>query len=111
MRSLLRYAVVLIAVYFVVWTTSYAFMFIRRGDGLDFTYSFEYLGLAWTFSGGELPSFIWLFSIIAYLPLAGVSVFLLRRYEKRKSVAEQTGCTEPGDGGSLRVRSSQAPGR
>jgi len=86
MRTLLRYAVVLIAAYFAAWTASYAVMFLSRGDGLDFTYFFEYLRLAWTFSGGELPSFIWLFSIITFLPLDGLSVFLLRRYERRKNV-------------------------
>ena len=83
MRTLLRYAVVLVAVYLVAWTAAYAVMFVSRGDGLDFTHFFEYLGLAWTFSGGELPSFIWLCSVIAFLPLAGLSVFLLRRYDRR----------------------------
>jgi hypothetical protein len=87
MRTLLRYAVVLAAVYLAAWTASYTVMFVSRGDGLDFTYFFECFRLAWTFSGGELPSFIWLFSIIAFLPLAGLSVFLLRRYERRKTVA------------------------
>ena len=82
MRTLLRYTVytvVLAAVYFAAWTASYAFMFLSRGDVLDFKYFSQYFRLAWTFSGGELPSFIWLFSIIAFLPLAGLSVFLLRR--------------------------------
>ncbi len=83
MRTLLRYAVVLVAVYLAAWTAAYAVMFVSRGDGLDFTHFFEYLGLAWTFSGGELPSFIWLFSVIAFLPLAGLSVFLLRRYDRQ----------------------------
>ena len=80
----MRYALVLVAVYFAAWTASYAAMFVSRGDGLDFSYFFEYLGLAWTFSGGELPSFIWLFSVIAFLPLAVLAVFLLRRYERHK---------------------------
>ena len=88
MKKPLRYAAVLVVVYFAAWTASYAAMFVCRGDGLDFSYFFEYLGLAWTFSGGELPSFIWLFSVIAFLPLAIVTVFLLRRYERhKKSVA------------------------
>ena len=87
MRTLFRYAVVLVAVYLAAWTGSYAVLFVNRGGGLDFTHFFEYLRLAWTFSGGELPSFIWLFSIIAFLPLAGLSIFVLRRYERRKTVA------------------------
>ncbi len=82
MRTLLRYAVVLFAVYLAAWTASYAVISVSRGDGLDFTHLFEYLRLAWTFSGGELPSFIWLFSIVAFLPLAGLVVFLLRRYDR-----------------------------
>jgi membrane protein implicated in regulation of membrane protease activity len=83
MRSLLRYAVVLVAVYLVAWTASYAVV-----TGFDFRYFFQYLRLAWTFSGGELPSFTWFFSIIAFLPLAMVAVYLLRKYERRaKDVA------------------------
>ena len=87
MRTLLRYTAVLAAVYLAAWTASYVVMFLSRGEGLDFTYFFEYLRLGWTFSGGELPTFIWLFSIIAFLPLAGLSVFVLRKYERRKPVA------------------------
>ena len=88
MSTLLRYAVVLAAVYLTSWTASYAGMFLSRGDGLDFRFFFEYLRMAWTFSGGELPSFIWLFSIITFLPSAVLSVFLLRRYDRhRKTVS------------------------
>jgi hypothetical protein len=87
MRKLLKYAVVLVPVYLAAWTASYTYMFLSRGDGWDFSFFFEYLGLAWTFSGGELPTFIWLFSIIGFLPLAGLSIFLLWRYERRKTEA------------------------
>jgi hypothetical protein len=80
MSSLLRYAAILAAVYFAVWAAAYALV-----AGLDFTYCFQYLRLAWTFSGGELPSIIWVFSNMAFLPLAGLSVFLLRRYERSKN--------------------------
>lgn len=87
MMSLLRYIVLLVAAYLAAWTVSYAFMFVSRGDGLDFTYFFEYFRLAWTFSGGELPSFIWLFSIMVFLPLAGLSMYALSRFKRRKNVA------------------------
>ena len=80
MRIFSRYAVVLVAAYLSAWTASYAVLCVSRGDGLDFTHFFEYLRLAWTFSGGELPTFIWLFSIVAFLPLAVLSVIYLRRY-------------------------------
>jgi hypothetical protein len=75
----LRYAVALVATYLVTWTLSYVFMFVSRGDGLDFSHFFEYLVLAWTFRAGEVPSFIWLFSVAAFLPLALLVTFLLRR--------------------------------
>jgi hypothetical protein len=81
-RTLLRYAVVLVAVYFATWTAAYA-VIVRGGDGVDFRYFLEYLRMGWTFSGGELPTFVWFFSLIAFLPLAGLSVFLLRRYARR----------------------------
>jgi len=32
----------------------------------------------------ELPSFIWFFSVIAFLPLGVLVVFLLRRYKMEK---------------------------
>jgi hypothetical protein len=85
MRAFSKYAIVLVAIYLATWTASYAAMFVSQGDTLDFSHYFEYFRLAWTFRGGELPSYIWLSSLIAFLPLAGVSVFLLRRREKRKN--------------------------
>jgi len=83
MKAFLRYAVILAAIYFAAWTVSYVGIFVSRGDGLDFSHYFEYLTLAWTFHGGELPSFIWLFSVIAFLPLAVLAVYFLRKYERR----------------------------
>jgi hypothetical protein len=40
--------------------------------------------VAWTFRAGELPLFIWIFSIIGFLPLAVLTIIFLRRYERRK---------------------------
>jgi hypothetical protein len=85
MKILLKYVVVLVAAYLVVWTASYMVVMHGEGDGLDFSLFFSYLKWAWTFSGGELPTFIWLFSVIAFLPLAALAVFLLRRHERRKN--------------------------
>ena len=84
MRTLLKYVLVLAATYLAAWTGSYAFIFVSQGDGFKFTYYFEYLAAAWMFRAGELPFFIWLFSVIAFLPLAVLVVFLLRRYEKQE---------------------------
>ncbi len=79
MMTPLRYAIALLATYLLAWTLSYASMFVARGDGLDFTYFFEYFALAWTFRAGEVPSFIWLFSVAAFLPLTVLVIYLLRR--------------------------------
>ena len=87
MGTLLRYAGFLVAVYLAAWTASYVGMFLIRGGALDLSHFFKYFGLAWTFRGGELPTFIWLLSVIAFLPLARLSVILLRRYKRRKNVA------------------------
>jgi hypothetical protein len=69
-----RYAVALFAAYMLAWTASYLFVM-----GTDFRYYVEYFVLAWTFRGFELPGFIWLFSIGAFVPLAVLVVILLRR--------------------------------
>ena len=87
MRTFLKYAVALLATYLVAWTASYVFMFVSRGDGFDFRYYWEYFVLAWTFNGLEVPTFIWLFSIVAFLPLAALVVILMRRHAKHKNAA------------------------
>jgi hypothetical protein len=58
----------------------YVFMFLSRGDSLDFSYSFQYLCLGWSFSGGEIPTFIWWFSMAGFVPLGILAVFLVRRF-------------------------------
>ena len=80
----LRYAAALLGTYMLSWTASYIFVFVSRGDGLDFSYYFQYFRLAWTFNGLEIPSFIWLFSIVAFVPLAALVVILMRRYDRPK---------------------------
>ena len=82
MKRFARYSFGFLAAYVVAWTTAYALMLVLRGDGLDFSHYFEYLGLAWTFRAGELPLFIWLFSIMGFLPLAAFVIILFRRHEK-----------------------------
>jgi membrane protein implicated in regulation of membrane protease activity len=71
-------------VYLAAWTMAYAGIFLSRGDGLDFRYYFAYLGSAWTFRGGELPTYIWYFSFILFLPLTVLSIFLLRQNGQRQ---------------------------
>ena len=84
MKIVARYAIALCVTYFVAWTVSYLIIFLTRGDGLNLPHYFEYLVLAWTFRAGELPFFIWLFSILGFLPLAILVVFLLHKFEKQK---------------------------
>jgi hypothetical protein len=83
MKRFSRYSLGLFAAYFVAWTTAYVLMLLSRGDGIDFSRYFEYLGLAWTFRAGELPLFIWLFSILGFVPLAAFVIILFRRHERR----------------------------
>jgi hypothetical protein len=73
-----RYAVALFAAYMLAWTASYLFFM-----GSDFRYYVEYFVLAWTFRGFELPGFIWLFSVGAFVPLAALVVVLMRRRARR----------------------------
>lgn len=79
MRTLLKLVIIVPVVYLVAWTVAYAGML-----GLDFSYYFAYLGWAWTFRGGELPTYIWYFSFILFLPLVVLSFFLLRRNGQRQ---------------------------
>lgn len=74
MRTLLKCVIALPAVYLTAWTLAYAGLM-----GLDFRYYFAYLGWAWTFRGGVLPTYIWYFSLLLFVPLAVLSFFLLRR--------------------------------
>ena len=79
MKQLSRYAIALFGAYAVAWTLSYVAVFLSRGDRLDLRYFFEYLALAWTLQAGELPGFIWLLSLAAFLLIAPIVVFLVRR--------------------------------
>ena len=83
MKRFSRYSLAVFAAYFVAWTAAYVLTLLSRGDGIDFGHYFEYLGLAWTFRAGELPLFIWLSSVLGFVPLAVVIIILFRRHERR----------------------------
>ena len=74
-----RYTAALVAAYAIAWTAAYVGIFLSRGDGLDFRYFVQYFVFAWTFRAFELPGFIWIFSIVIFLPLSFGAVALLRR--------------------------------
>ena len=85
MRTFLKYSVSLLATYLLTWTGSYIYMMLSRGDGLDFDYYWEYFRLAWTFNGLEIPSFIWIFSIVGFVPLAVIVVITLQFLDRKKA--------------------------
>jgi len=78
LSSLARWSALSLLLYAIAWTISYVAMFSLRGDSLDFSYYFEYLAWGWSFSGGELPTFIWLSSLVLFLVLLA-SVVVLNR--------------------------------
>jgi hypothetical protein len=39
--------------------------------------------MAWTFSGGEIPTFIWFFSLILFIPIMVIAVYGTKKYKQR----------------------------
>jgi hypothetical protein len=89
MKKFARYGVALLGAYAVAWTLSYIVVFFSRGDGFDLRYFFEYLALAWSFQAGELPAFIWFLSVAAFLLIAPLVIFLLRRRSAGRYTSEK----------------------
>jgi|GEM_PF-2755400 len=65
----------LVLSYAAAWTLGYAAVIGWPYDG---SYYFEYLRLAWTFTGFEKPAFAWLISLVLFVPLAALFVFIQR---------------------------------
>ncbi len=84
MNRILRYSIALLVIYLLAWTVSYAFVLHSRGDGLNFSYFIQYFVLAWTFNGFELPTFILIFSIVGFLPVAAFIIILMRKHDKQR---------------------------
>jgi len=68
------------AVYLLAWAASY-----RYFGGLDFDETFEYLMQSWTIDGVELPRPVWFYGTIALLPVAAVSVALMKRRDRNEN--------------------------
>jgi hypothetical protein len=79
MKKFCFYVIALFGAYAAAWTLSYVGVFLSRGDGLDLRYFFSYLALAWSFQAGELPGFVWLFSLAAFLLFAPLAIVVVRR--------------------------------
>ncbi len=87
LKLLFKYVTALFAAYFLAWTISYVFMFLSRGDHLDFSYYFKWLVMAWTFNGLEVVTYTWIINLILVLPLWALMIFLMKRIEKRRRSA------------------------
>ena len=58
-------------------------MFLLRGEAAPWDQYFSYLGMAWTFRAGEIPALIWASSLVVFVPLAAVVVFIAVRRARR----------------------------
>ena len=66
MTSGTKRATVLVGLYLACWIVSHCLLFLLRGEGLGLQYLSSYFLAAWTFSAGELPTFIWLGSLVLF---------------------------------------------
>jgi len=66
----------LLAAYFVAYTVAYCTSMERPYDSSLYV---EYLYLGWTFRGLEQAFFVWLFSLLLFVPIALFFVFLQGR--------------------------------
>ena len=83
MAAFLRYAGTLLGAYLVAWTVAFILVFLLRGESPPWNLFVRYFQMAWTFQAGEIPSFIWLSSVIIFLPIAGIGITLIRKFARR----------------------------
>jgi len=83
MATALRWMLILLSTYAIAWCSSYVLIMTSRSDGLALEHFFEYFALAWSFSGGELPTFVWLGSLLIFLVLIGL-VLIAQKVLRRK---------------------------
>ena len=85
MTSGVKRAFVLVGLYLACWIASHCLVFLSDGEGLGLEYLSSYFILAWTFSAGELPTFIWIGSVLLF----GITllVWYLRNRFHRSAVA------------------------
>jgi hypothetical protein len=79
MATFPRTTVALLGTYLVAWTVCFAAMFLLRGETVPWDLYLSYLLLAWTLRGGEIPTLIWISSLVIFIPLAAVLVRLIGR--------------------------------
>jgi hypothetical protein len=62
----IKRAAVFATLYLACWITAHCLLFLFRGEGLGLQYLSSYFIAAWTFSAGELPTFIWFGSLLLF---------------------------------------------
>ena len=87
MATLLRTILALVGAYLIAWTVCFAVTFSLRGETAPWDQYLSYLGMAWTFRAGEVPALIWISSLVVFVPLAAVVVWLFvgRRLPPQKT--------------------------
>ena len=76
----LKYFVSILFAYALAWTVAYFGFSLTEGDSFTPEFYFSYFKLAWFSNGaGELVGFIWLCSLILFLPFAAASIWLVKR--------------------------------
>ena len=85
MKAFLRYTAALLGAYFAAWTLSYCIVMYNAVKRLDFSEYVNWFLLAWTFRGFEMVAAAWALSIVVFLPLGGLAIFLTRRWGRRQS--------------------------
>jgi len=63
---MLKKIALVLAAYPLCWIMAHCIVMLSRGDGLSLGYLIPYFKYVWSLSGGELPSFIWLVSLVLY---------------------------------------------
>ncbi len=81
---MIRKICIAIFLYALSWLAAYSTVMVLRGDGASLKYVFSYFIDAWSFSGGEVPSFIWLFSL-GFFVMALVSWLTLFKFYRARA--------------------------
>lgn len=69
----------LLPLYFICWQLSYSLI----NQDFNLLMSYDYFVMAWTFTGGERPTFAWVFSIVIFL--VAVSIFMLVAWVRNRA--------------------------
>jgi hypothetical protein len=81
--AIIRKAAPWLILYAICWFVAHAAVFLSNGDGLGMEFLVEYFVLAWSFSAGELPIFIWLLAFAAFVVISCLFWFYLHLSRNR----------------------------